>query len=86
LQMLCEALQVADPSAIAVPTLQIETRDALGWRQRQVPCYGFAPWKLASSDHAADASRRSRPATARPAWIAGAEVFMKTAARLLIEG
>jgi hypothetical protein len=86
LHLLCEALEAADPTLRAVPTMQINPGDALGWRQNDIPCYGFTPVQLAPEVGFGACWRTGRLQLPDTAWQAGAEVFVQTVARLLVEG
>ncbi len=83
---LCEALEAADPTLRAVPTLQTTPGDAIGWRQEAIPCYGFAPLKLASGVDFGAAWRSGSVALPATAWTWGAEVFVQTVTRILVDG
>ena len=84
--MLCDRLEAADPTARALPSLQLGSSDAIAWRQSAVPCYGFMPLDVPPGlDFGALWQHRGADLSAA-AWSWGVGVFVDTVARILVEG
>ena len=86
LRMLCDRLEAADPTARALPSLQLGSSDAVAWRQGVIPCYGFTPLQLPSGVDFGAAWQHRGTHLPAAAWSWGVEVFIGTVARILVEG
>lgn len=86
LRMLCDGLERADPTARALPSLQLGSSDAIGWRQTAIPCYGFTPLQLPQGIDFGASWQHHGVDLPPGAWSWGVEVFVHTVARILVEG